>query len=53
MAFKPNYRFERAERKRLKLAKKDEKSKRQQERLSSRRDNSSTEPAEERDLPKN
>ena len=53
MTFKPNYRFERAERNRLKQAKKDEKSKRQQERISSRRDNSSTESTEERDLPEN
>ena len=36
MAFKPNYRFERAERDRLKKARKDEKLKRQQERASSR-----------------
>ena len=53
MAFKPNYRFERAERNRLKQARKDEKSKRQQERISSRRDHSSAEPTEERDLPEN
>ncbi len=32
MAFKPNYRFERAERDRLKQAKKDARLKRQQER---------------------
>jgi uncharacterized protein YjbI with pentapeptide repeats len=38
MAFKPNYRFERRERDRLKQAKKDEKLKRQQERASSRPD---------------
>ena len=34
MAFKPNYRFERFERERLKKAKKEEKLKRQQERAS-------------------
>jgi hypothetical protein len=38
MAFKPNYRFERAERDRLKKARKDEKLKRQQERVSQRQD---------------
>jgi uncharacterized protein YjbI with pentapeptide repeats len=37
MAFKPNYRFERAERARLKQARKDEKLRRQQERSSARR----------------
>jgi hypothetical protein len=36
MAFKPNYRFERSERNRLKLAKKDEKLRRQQERKAQR-----------------
>jgi hypothetical protein len=36
MAFKPNYRFERIERDRLKQAKKDEKLRRQQERKSGR-----------------
>jgi hypothetical protein len=51
LAFKPNYRFERAERDRLKQAKKDEKLKRQQERASSRRDGTSAEATEERDLP--
>ena len=51
MAFKPNYRFGRAERDRLKQAKKDEKLKRQQERAASRRDIGSTEATEERDLP--
>ena len=35
---KPNYRFERAERERLKQAKKDERLKRQQERLATRDD---------------
>jgi len=38
MAFKPNYRFERRERDRLKQARKDEKLKRQQERSALRRD---------------
>jgi hypothetical protein len=51
MAFKPNYRFERAERDRLKKARKDEKLKRQQERASSRQDGSSAEATEPRDLP--
>jgi hypothetical protein len=32
MAFRPNYRFERAERDRIKAAKKEEKTRRQQER---------------------
>lgn len=51
MAFRPNYRFERAERNRLKQAKKDEKSKRQQERASLRRENGSVEAARDGDLP--
>jgi hypothetical protein len=51
MAFKPNYRFGRAERDLLKQAKKDEKLKRQHERASLRRDSGSTETTEERDLP--
>jgi hypothetical protein len=51
MAFKPNYRFERAERDRLKQAKKDEKLKRQQERTLSRQDGSSPETAEGVDSP--
>lgn len=42
MAFRTNYRFERAERDRLKKAKKDEKLKRQQERAASRPDDTST-----------
>ena len=46
MAFRPNYRFERAERDRQKKARKDEKLKRQQERTSLRQDGSSPEPAE-------
>jgi hypothetical protein len=45
MAFRPNYRFERAERDRQKKARKDEKLKRQQERTSGRQD-TSAEPAE-------
>ena len=45
MAFRPNYRFERAERDRLKKARKDEKLKRQQERTV-RQDTGSTEPTE-------
>ena len=38
MAFKPNYRFERMERDRLKKAKAEEKLRRQQERTTQRRD---------------
>jgi len=38
MPFKPNYRFGRLERERLKKAKKDEKLRRQQERTSPRED---------------
>ena len=48
MAFRTNYRFERAERDRLKRAKKDEKLKRQQERVESRRDDSPAEQSEEK-----
>jgi hypothetical protein len=51
MAFKPNYRFERAERDRLKQAKKDEKLRRQQERASSRQDGDSGKTTDERDPP--
>ena len=52
MAFKPNYRFERAERDRLKKAKKEEKLRRQRERVSSPpADDSSTGMAKEEDLP--
>ena len=51
MAFRTNYRFERAERDRLKKAKKDEKLKRQQERAEVRRDSSSTEHGEEKEAP--
>jgi hypothetical protein len=45
VAFRTNYRFERSERDRLKKAKKEEKLKRQQERVESRRDDGS--PAEQ------
>jgi hypothetical protein len=51
MAFKPNYRFERAERDRLKRAKKEEKLRRQQERASPPPDDTSIETAKEEDLP--
>jgi len=51
MAFKPNYRFERAERDRLKKARKDEKLKRQQERASVRQDGPAAESTEKEDLP--
>ena len=51
MAFKTNYRFERAERDRQKKAKKDEKLKRQQERAASRHDSGSTQETEEKDVP--
>ena len=44
---KPNYRFERAERDRSKQAKKEEKLKRQQERLAGRSDDSAAAPAED------
>ena len=50
MPFKPNYRFERAERDRLKKARKDEKVKRQQERASSRQDTNPTPTSKEKDL---
>jgi hypothetical protein len=42
---RPNYRFERAERDRLKQARKEEKLKRQQERTAAQASESSTEPA--------
>jgi hypothetical protein len=51
MAFKPNYRFERAERNRTKQAKKEEKLRRQQERVSARTDNRDPEPAAEGEKP--
>jgi hypothetical protein len=51
MAFRPNYRFERAERDRLKKAKKDDKLRRQQERASQRPDTDSTEVANSEDKP--
>jgi len=51
MAFRPNYRFERAERDRQKKARKEEKLKRQQQRTSVRQDSGSPEPAEGADSP--
>jgi hypothetical protein len=51
LAFRTNYRFERAERDRLKRAKKDEKLKRQRERATSRGDDSSTQDTERKDAP--
>lgn len=50
MAFRPNYRFERRERDRLKQVKKDEKLKRQQERASLRPDPGSAEVTDEREV---
>ena len=44
---KPNYRFERAERDRSKQAKKEDKLKRQQERLANRSDDSAAPPTED------
>ena len=51
MAFRTNYRFERAERDRLKKARKDEKLKRQQERVGSRRDDDATDQTKENEVP--
>jgi hypothetical protein len=51
MPFKPNFRFERAERDRLKKAKKEEKLKRQQERIAQRRETDSTAPTDRPDPP--
>jgi hypothetical protein len=51
LAFRTNYRFERAERDRLKKAKKDEKLRRQQERAESRRDGSSADQTEKKEAP--
>jgi hypothetical protein len=51
MAFRTNYRFERAERDRQKKAKKDEKLKRQQERAASRQDDGPTEQTEKNEVP--
>ena len=51
MAFRPNYRFERAERDRLKKAKKEEKLRRQQERASLPQDDSSAETVKEEGSP--
>jgi hypothetical protein len=45
MPRRPNYRFERAERNRAKEAKKEEKLKRQQERVSTRTDDDGSPPA--------
>lgn len=46
MAFRPNYRFERLERERLKKAKKEEKSRRQQERTAEPADRDAAAPPE-------
>ena len=46
MAFKPNYRFGRLERERLKKAKKEEKSRRQQERAAQAVDRDDAAPSE-------
>lgn len=51
MRFKPNYRFERAERERAKQARKDEKLKRQQERASVRGEDGAPEPIADREPP--
>jgi hypothetical protein len=51
VAFRTNYRFERSERDRLKKAKKDEKLKRQQERVASRQDGDTTEQTEKDEAP--
>ena len=51
MPFKPNYRFERAERDRLKKARKDEKLKRQQERASARQESGPPEAPDAGDVP--
>jgi hypothetical protein len=51
MAFKPNYRFERAERDRLKKARKDEKLKRQQDRATQRQDGEPPTPSEREESP--
>jgi hypothetical protein len=51
MRFKPNYRIERNERDRAKKAKKDEKLKRQQERVSQPGDDSAPESAAEHEPP--
>jgi len=49
MPFKPNYRFERAERDRAKKAKKDEKLRRKQEQAAPPQDASLAEPTEQND----
>jgi hypothetical protein len=51
MAFKPNYRLERAERDRLKKAKKEDKAKRHQERASQRQDSGVAETSENSNSP--
>jgi hypothetical protein len=51
MPRRPNYRFERAERDRLKRAKKDEKAKRQQERATVRQDDAPSDAGEQKDPP--
>jgi hypothetical protein len=48
---RPNYRFERAERDRSKQAKKEEKLKRQQERLAGQSDDGAPTPAAENEQP--
>ena len=48
---RPNYRFERAERDRSKQAKKEEKLKRQQERLTAQSDDSAATPTAEAEPP--
>jgi hypothetical protein len=51
VAFRTNYRFERSERDRQKKARKDEKLKRQQERVASRQDSDSPEQTEKTEVP--
>jgi hypothetical protein len=51
VAFRPNYGFERAECGRLKKARKDEKLRRQQERVSSQQDSSPAEATKPAGLP--
>jgi hypothetical protein len=51
MAFRPNYRFERAERDRLKKARKEEKLRRQQERTAGRQDSNAPETTEKKEPP--
>ena len=49
MAFKPNYRFERSERNRLKQAKRDEKQRRREERKAERDEANPPEPGADAD----